>query len=106
MTNTLTNDPASALPSRGWLATFAFLGVVMALDGLLSLAAGEAATAAMVEAAGKALGGSLVAAYGALGLRGARPLEGKGIEGLAIIALCLYAGGKVVGSAWWTSVVG
>ena len=99
-------DPTSAMPSRGWLITFAFLGALMAIDGVATLADGDVATAALVEAAGKALGGSLLAAYGALGLRGARPPEGKGVDALAILALCLYAGGKVVGSAWWASAVG
>jgi hypothetical protein len=95
-----------ALPSRGWLITFTFLGVVMALDGIASLVGGGLAPAALAEAAGKVLGGPLMASYGAFGLRGIRAPEGKGIEALAILALCLYVGGEVAGSAWWASVVG
>lgn len=95
-----------ALPARGWLITFAFLGAVMFLDGLASLLGGGLAGAALAEAAGKVLGGGLMATYGTLGLRGVRPPEGKGVQALAFMALCLYAGGEIAGSAWWASLFG
>jgi hypothetical protein len=98
------SNPTAPL-SRRWQLFFVFIGALTALDGGLTLMAGAALAPAMLaESTGKLLAGIVLLWTGTAHLRGGRMAGARGPTVVAALALILYLGGKIAGSAWWQAL--